>query len=205
MDSVKKFLQTPAIVIEANESAAVGAKLMAREKTKALIVRENGDCVGLVTASDFVSKVIANASNGTDIQIGSIANRPLITIGGEASMNEALSLMLEHDIRSLVAIENDRPCGLLHGNDIASYYFQDFLKNSNPIARFWAQYSCHEGKNTFNQLVDQLLHEMEDHLGPFSATARRIRNKAPWSDIAEEAEEEELYELAQILNLAKIE
>ncbi len=52
--------------------------------------------------------------------------------------------------------------------------------------------------------MNKLLKEMEDHLGPFSPTAQKIKSNASWNDIANEAEGEELYELAQILNLANI-
>ncbi len=138
MDSVKNFLQPHIVSIESSEPAATGAKLMTSEETKVLIVKENGKHIGLVTASDFVAKIIAAELNGANVKIGDIASRPLITINNDAPMNEALALMLDHNIRSLVVTENEQPCGLLHSKDIAAYYFQDVLKISNPIARFWA-------------------------------------------------------------------
>ncbi len=53
----EKFMSSPLITINHNESISAAAERMSSKKTRKLAVTENGDIVGIITSTDLVNQL----------------------------------------------------------------------------------------------------------------------------------------------------
>jgi signal-transduction protein with cAMP-binding, CBS, and nucleotidyltransferase domain len=192
------------VAAEATISITLAAKIMAEKKVDSLVLKENGIYCGIVTATDFLHKAIAQELNCSKTPVSSIASKPLFVIDGNKSMKDALLVMIDKNIRNITVLEYGEPVGLIKLKNIASYFLQNSPNNSDPITKFWSRYNCREGKTNFIDLVQELLNDVKESLDNSSPTAIAISRDTSWEEISQCAEEESLYELAQILALSKI-
>jgi len=192
------------VAAEGSISIVSAAKIMSEKKADSLVLKENGVYSGIVTATDFLYKAISQEVDCSQTPVSAIASRPLYVIEGNKDMKEALLVMIEKNIRNITVLENEEPIGLIKLKNIASYFLQNSPNNSDPITKFWSRYNCREGKTNFLGLVQELLNDVKENLGNSSPTAQAIAREASWEEISQCAEDESLYELAQILALSKI-
>ncbi len=204
MNEIIEHIDKNLVFVDENLSITSAAKLMAEKKVDILIVTKNGDHSGIATSTDFLYKAVAQALDCSKTSVSEITSKPLITINHDGSMKDALHLMVEKNIRGLTVMEDGKPIGILKLKHLASYFFQNSAKPVDPIPKFWSRYDCREGKESFVTLVQDLLNEMKDHLKSDSPTAKAIARDASWEEICKCAEDEEIYELAQILDLSRI-
>jgi CBS domain-containing protein len=107
MDIMRKKLET----IQGTASVQQAAKKMKdRNVSSLLIVDENGRPQGIVSERDLVTKVCYNDRNASAVTNQEIMSSPLITIKSRSSPSEAADMMLQHNVRHLLVV-NDR------GND----------------------------------------------------------------------------------------
>jgi CBS domain-containing protein len=107
MDIMRKKLET----IQGTASVQQAAKKMKdRNVSSLLIVDENGRPQGIVSERDLVTKVCYNDRSASAVTNQEIMSSPLITIKSRSSPSEAADMMLQHNVRHLLVV-NDR------GND----------------------------------------------------------------------------------------
>jgi len=88
------------------------AKFMARSRSRALIVIAEGVPIGIVTAGDIMRKVVSRGFTGAELTVEDIYTEPMITIGQEATVEEAREIMLKNRIRHLPVVEDSRVVGI---------------------------------------------------------------------------------------------
>ena len=94
------------------------AQLMRDHNVGSVVIVEGGvEPVAMVTDRDLTVRVLAD--DGAADPVGGVATRPLVT--GEAGMelDEAAALMVQHRIRRLPVIDEDRLAGIVTLDDIA--------------------------------------------------------------------------------------
>jgi|GEM_PF-910483 len=192
------------ICVSAVSSITSAARVMAEKKVDIILVEENDDLTGIVTSTDFLYKAVAQELDCSKTPINQIASHPLIFIDGNKSINDALKVMRKKNIRNVTVLENEKPVGHIRLEDIVKYFYSLSNKPVDPIAKFWSNYDCRDGQMSFVNMVDELLDDLKSHLKEDSLTAQAIARNASWDEISKCAEEEELYDLAQILELSKI-
>jgi CBS domain-containing protein len=74
---------------------------------------------GMVTDRDIVIKCIAVGQDPNTTAAGELAQGSVYHIGGEASIEQMLSVMEEHQVRRLPVIDNHRLVGIVSEADIA--------------------------------------------------------------------------------------
>jgi CBS domain-containing protein len=135
-DIMRKQLET----IDAIASVQQAAKKMKdRNVSSLVVVDENGKPQGLVSERDLVTKVCT-----TDVPIHSIKNKeimssPLITIRSSSSPSKAADMMLQHNVRHLLVIDNDndtdnadKPIGVITPLDFTRH--QKYVANEDREA-----------------------------------------------------------------------
>ena len=106
-DIMRKKLET----IQGTASVQQAAKKMTdRNVSSLLIVDEKGTPSGIISERDLVTKVCYNDRNASAVTNQEIMSSPLITISPKSSPSEAADMMLQHNVRHLLVV-NDR------GND----------------------------------------------------------------------------------------
>ena len=129
---MRKRLET----IDAIASVQQAAKKMKDRNVSSLVVLgEDGKPQGLVSERDLVTKVCA-----TDVPVHGIKNKeimssPLITISSKSSPSKAADMMLQHNVRHLLVIENDnadKPIGVITPLDFRRH--QEYVANEDREA-----------------------------------------------------------------------
>lgn len=115
---VRDVVRRPLISVDASDTVKYVAKLMVEKNISGVVVMDNGKPVGLVTERDLVSKVLAKDRNAAELKAGEIMSSPLITVGIDASLSEAVDLMNRHRIRRLVVVEGGNVVGIFTQRDI---------------------------------------------------------------------------------------
>lgn len=112
-------------VITANADFTVkhAVEIMSRCGIGCLLVTEGEKTVGIVTERDILSRVVAKEKNPRETYVGEIMSTPMIVIGPEASLEDAVKLMFRHRIKKLPVVEERfggaRLVGLVTLTDIA--------------------------------------------------------------------------------------
>ena len=83
-----------------------------------VVVDPDGSPVAMVTDRDLAVRVLAEEA-GTAAAVGEHASRPLVTGDPEMQLDEAAALMVQHRVRRLPVVEEDRLAGIVTLDDIA--------------------------------------------------------------------------------------
>lgn len=104
---VVEEMSTKLVSAEANLSIADAARLMTTERSGyVLILNENKEMVGVITDMDFRNKVVATGKAVHD-PISDIMHSPVLSIGSDTYVYEALLLMFKRKIKYLPVL-NER-------------------------------------------------------------------------------------------------
>ena len=129
---MRKRLET----IEATSSVQQAAKKMKDKNVSSLVVvDENGRPQGLVSERDLVTKVCT-----TDVPVNAIKNKeimssPVITISSKSSPSKAADMMLRHNVRHLLVVDNgdnNKPIGMITPLDFTRH--QEHVANEDREA-----------------------------------------------------------------------
>ncbi|MDD1775291.1 MAG: CBS domain-containing protein [Methanobacterium sp.] len=106
------------LTVGPNTSVANAALLMTRFKIGSLIVKSNSEPEGLITESDIIRKVVSRDLKASDITIGEIMSKNLISINPGSELNEAARIMAKSNIRRLPVVNNGNLVGILTSSDV---------------------------------------------------------------------------------------
>ena len=129
---MRKQLET----IEGIASVQQAARKMKDKNVSSLVViDEYGKPQGLVSERDLIRKVCT-----TDVPISAVRNKeimssPLISISSRSSPSEAADMMLQHNVRHLLVVDNDnvnKPIGIITPLDFTRY--QEYVANEDREA-----------------------------------------------------------------------
>lgn len=76
-----------------------------------LVVERKGAPWGVVTERDILRRCLAKRLSTAKTSVGSISSSPLITIGPEATMKQAMDVMTTKEIRRLFVVEKGKITG----------------------------------------------------------------------------------------------
>jgi len=106
--------------VEPSTPVQEAAKIMRDEDVGPIPIVENGSVTGIVTDRDIVLNVVAEGSDPSSTPVSQIASRDLVTVDPEQTLDEALRLMAQHQIRRLPVVEEDgRLVGIVAQADVA--------------------------------------------------------------------------------------
>jgi CBS domain-containing protein len=94
------------------------AKIMEENHVGALLVRDNGKLLGLLTEQDIVRRAIAKGKDPKKTKVKDIMVTKLKTIAPEKDIYDALMVMRDMNIRHLPVMDGKKMMGLLTLKDI---------------------------------------------------------------------------------------
>jgi CBS domain-containing protein len=97
------------------------ARLMLQNDCGEIPVIDGSDQpIGVITDRDIVCRVVAEGRNPATVTVESCMTQPVITVRVDASLDEVLSAMKQHQIRRLPVVDEDGCCtGIIAQADIA--------------------------------------------------------------------------------------
>ena len=116
---VTDIMSTSLISVNPATTVLQIAKMMEQGEIGAIIVKENGIPVGIITDRDFAIKIAAN-NRSFDTPVEKIMSSPLVTISHNEPISSAVKIMSSKKIRKLAVSENGKIIGIVTSTDIVN-------------------------------------------------------------------------------------
>ena len=84
-----------------------------------LVVDSNGMLRGIVTDRDIAIRAVAEGQDPRNTRVGDVMS-PAISVGPEATVEEAMQRMREHDIRRIPVVRDGKPVGIVSLGDVST-------------------------------------------------------------------------------------
>ncbi len=105
--------------VNADDAIVEAARIMRDSDIGDAVVMDGGQVNGIVTDRDIVVRGVAEGRDPGSTPVSEVCTTGVETIDPSASVDDALRLMREHDIRRLPVTKNGRPVGILSLGDLA--------------------------------------------------------------------------------------
>lgn len=104
--------------VDAGDSVAEAARQLRDGDFGSVLVLGDGRVEGIVTDRDIAVRAVAEGRDPESTQVSEISSTGVATMEPSQSIEEAVQIMREHDIRRLPVVENGRPVGILSLGDL---------------------------------------------------------------------------------------
>ena len=145
-------------IVDKNVSIKEVAKLMQDEmRSSCAVVKDGDNIVGVITDRDMTTRVVAQGV-GTELPISEVMTTNPQLIHGDATVLEAISLMMQFNIRCLPVVYGKNVVGLIttthlvHNHQTQALFLIEKIKYSNSVQAL--QTLKEERKTIFNSLVE---------------------------------------------------
>jgi predicted transcriptional regulator len=128
---VKDIVFTKAPPVSKNDLAVRARALMRQNSVRALPVFDNEKLIGVITRSDLV-KITSTKSN---ITVGGLLWKPLITADAESDIFEAAKILLKEDMKQIPVTGNSKYIGMVRDIDILQVILDRKLKPKKKSVR----------------------------------------------------------------------
>jgi len=117
--TVEQIMTTNPRTVNVDDTAKDAASVMRDSDIGDVIVVENGQVTGILTDRDIVVRAVAEGREPDSTSVSDICTTGIQAIEPDASVDEALRMMREDDIRRLPVVKNGRPVGIISLGDLA--------------------------------------------------------------------------------------
>ena len=118
MLQVKDFMTSLVITTEIDTPVVEAAKLMAIDDVGSLIVTKSDVLAGMVTRREIVGARLFSEESYKSLLVGDIMNSPVVTIGPDAELGQAIGLMNQTGKHRIPVIEGNDIIGMISATDI---------------------------------------------------------------------------------------
>ncbi|WP_410508241.1 CBS domain-containing protein [Methanosarcina hadiensis] len=159
--NVADIMSSPVYVINADGPVSHARNLMLRHRISTLLVLNEGKMVGIVTKSDITNRLaqaepLWRRRPIDQIPIRLLMTESVITIYPEASISQAVALMLENGVHNIPVVKNDI-VGIVTRTDVVRYVAEHADEIETKIPRLMTEdvVSVHR-HHTINHVIDEL-------------------------------------------------
>jgi len=124
MGQVRDIMQKNVITIQEDKSALDAAKLISEKDISFLVIVKDDKPIGVITERDFVRKIDAQDKQASLIPLSEIMSYKFRWVEPSTEIEDAVQKMLNHNIRRLIVLENEKLVGVITQTDLA-----DFLRS----------------------------------------------------------------------------
>jgi CBS domain-containing protein len=117
--TVEEVMTRDPRTVNADDAIVEAARIMRDSDIGDAVVMDGGQVNGIVTDRDIVVRGVAEGRDPGSTPVSEVCTTGVETIDPSASVDDALRLMREHDIRRLPVTKNGRPVGILSLGDLA--------------------------------------------------------------------------------------
>jgi len=121
MATVREIMSAELVTVDPSVNLIEAARVMSVNSVGSVLVLEDGALVGIFTERDILRALAAHstADSARTSAVSQGMTRDPETIGAEASVGEALDLMLSRGFRHLPVMEGQRVVGVVSMRDLA--------------------------------------------------------------------------------------
>ncbi len=124
MGQVRDIMQKNVIFIQEDKSALDAAKLISEKDISFLVIVKDDKPIGVITERDFVRKIAAQDKQASLIPLSQIMSYKFRWVEPSTEIEDAVQKMLNHNIRRLIVLEDEKLVGVITQTDLA-----DFLRS----------------------------------------------------------------------------
>jgi CBS domain-containing protein len=95
------------------------AREMQSDDIGAVLVTDNGDVAGILTDRDIVVRAVAEGRDPSSTKVADVATRDVKTLTPDSSIDDAIKLVREQNVRRIPVVEDGRPAGIVSIGDLA--------------------------------------------------------------------------------------
>ncbi len=108
---VRDVMDQNVVYIDENENLMKAIDLMIKNGVWSLVVTREGFPVGVITERDIIRRCLHKGRDPNVVKAGEIMSSPLITIGPDEPVGEAMKLMARKNIRRVYVVEGGKIIG----------------------------------------------------------------------------------------------
>jgi len=117
--SIEEVMMSNPRTVDAGDSVADAARIMAEADIGAVIVVDDGQVCGIVTDRDIAVRAVAEGRDPSSTKVSEVATGSPKTLSPDESVEDAEKAMREQDVRRLPVVEDGRPVGIVSLGDVA--------------------------------------------------------------------------------------
>ncbi|MDR6986066.1 CBS domain-containing protein [Paenarthrobacter nitroguajacolicus] len=126
MSAVREFMTTNAQCIAEDKSLQEAAMLMRDLDCGSLpICGTDGKLTGFITDRDIVVKCVAEGKDAREVLARELATGKPYWVDADASVDEAVAMMEDHQVRRLPVISDHKLVGIISQGDIARNHYAE--------------------------------------------------------------------------------
>jgi CBS domain-containing protein len=115
---VADIMSHPVITVDVGVNIRDATLLMTNKEIGCLIIVERGRPMGIVTKSDIIRRVVSLCKDPCVVKVEDVMSKPLITIGRNINILEAMRKMREHSITQMVVMDDENLVGIVAERDV---------------------------------------------------------------------------------------
>jgi CBS domain-containing protein len=117
--SIREVMTADPRTVESAATVADAAREMRDGDVGSVVVIENGKVAGIITDRDIAVRVVAQGLDPDATRVGEAATMPPVTLTVDQSVDDAIRLVREQEIRRIVVVQDDRAAGIVSLGDLA--------------------------------------------------------------------------------------
>ncbi|MFX1561187.1 MAG: cyclic nucleotide-binding/CBS domain-containing protein [Promethearchaeota archaeon] len=115
---VRDFMTSFIVTVEADTLVVDAAKLMAAEDVGSLLITKADVLAGMITRREVIGAQLLSKESLRTLDVEDIMTTPVVTIGPEADLGQAIALMNQTGKHHIPVIEGNDIIGLVAATDI---------------------------------------------------------------------------------------
>lgn len=118
MTAIREVMSQQLVTVEPSTSVAGAVTVMGMQRVGAVLVMEKGRLEGIFTERDLV-RALSNDIGASSQPVAQWMTRNPVTVGPEASVEQALEIMLAKHFRHLPVLEGESVVGVVSIRDVS--------------------------------------------------------------------------------------
>jgi signal-transduction protein with cAMP-binding, CBS, and nucleotidyltransferase domain len=110
---VKEVMSQQLLWVAPNANLLTVSQIMAQKDVGSILVKSDGQFVGIITEKDLVRKVVAKGLAPATVSAESVMSYPIASIDQDTLLEDARRQMGEQNIRHLLVTEKGKPVGII--------------------------------------------------------------------------------------------
>ena len=117
--TVNEVMTADPRTVELGDTLTEAARVLGEADIGAVLVVDEGRVVGILTDRDIVVRAIADGRDPGSTNVGDVCSADVATLTPDQSVDDAVRLMREHDVRRVPVVQDGRPAGIVSLGDLA--------------------------------------------------------------------------------------
>jgi CBS domain-containing protein len=117
--SIREVMTADPRTVAPSDTIADAAQQMREGDVGDILVVENGQLAGILTDRDIVVRVVADGRDPSSTTVGDVATRDVASLTVDQSVDDAVRLVREQNVRRIPVVQDGRPAGIVSIGDLA--------------------------------------------------------------------------------------